>query len=668
MADIKAAVVRYALPSTTEGTGTFTVSIPGSPGWTPKACIVFCSGAYTDDTAQVNHIFGVGWSDGTSESAVSAFARDAVGTTECLRSHATDAVVELCAASQLIQISAVTGTGVGPTTDGWVFNCSAVNTGVNRQATFVFLGGSDLSAAVASFAPNTSQNGTQAVTYPGFEPDVVLFHGAGVQGGQTEQAHNIINLGCAWNDTSPVNVGFAGANQTGAGTVAASQIVYTDRVGGQVTWAAESWAGEVTAFGASGFTMTTRDGGSSGDELGYLALNFGGGDVWVGNLDSPTSTGSDWNPTNPSFTPLLGLLAFASVTANDALDTTSDPSIAIGATDGTRHSSINALSDDGVATSEEFSYASASVLKMLAGGDRTTLIDLRDATLDSNGFTVPAAQISTAPGTAIKGWGLFIGDAAAGGGATAGQPVETDTAHAITARRIAAAGQALESGSAGALTGRRIIPIAGVVESNTAAVVAPRHVAAILQPTEADTAQGLGSSQTVAVGQPLETDAAVATNPEHRATVGRPSEADSAQPVATSGTVPLGRAASTETAPAITSRRIAAIGQPAEQDAAQAATAARTAPVAAATENDSATPAAIERRATAGQATEQDAALGLPLTVTVITGQAVESDAARALTEGGASMGIITAPGVTDITPRRGVTPLTVYGITPLAA
>ena len=80
MADVKTAVVRQALPSST---GNFTVSIPGAT-WTPKAVLVFVSNADSGDRAHA--VLSIGMCDGSNERAVHVDSRDNLSTSDTARS------------------------------------------------------------------------------------------------------------------------------------------------------------------------------------------------------------------------------------------------------------------------------------------------------------------------------------------------------------------------------------------------------------------------------------------------------------------------------------------------------------------------------------------------------------------------------------------------------
>ena len=288
-----------------------------------------------------------------------------------------------------LEISAVDGAGVGPTLNGWVFDL--VNASTARLAVFEFFGGDDLTVDVGITTAHASSGSSVSPTVSA-EPDLIHFAGVGLASdNQTAADHAIINYGVAWNDTTPVNAGVAYANRNGSGNTEIGSVVYTDRVGGQIIWSGETWAAEVTAFSSSSFTLTTRDGASGSDRLIWMSLNVGGGDAWAGEVELPTSAAADWNPTNPSFEPVSGGLAITNLTANDSHSTGSS-AIQLSAFDGTRNFATSIASRDNVASSQEDSISSSHTVKLLNPSTAATLIELGDATLDSDGFTVPIAE------------------------------------------------------------------------------------------------------------------------------------------------------------------------------------------------------------------------------------------------------------------------------------
>ena len=145
----------------------------------------------------------------------------------------------------------------------------------------------------------------------------VFFIGVGVSG--TTQADNLIfSFGIAANDGSETQRCLLWSEQDAQAAGVPETILDTGAVGGQLVAGSLTWTGEVTSFDENGFTLTTRDGGSGGDVLYFLAMKIAGGNKWVGSVDAPTSTGDDVQ-TGPGFTPTVVIEALSMATAENSI-------------------------------------------------------------------------------------------------------------------------------------------------------------------------------------------------------------------------------------------------------------------------------------------------------------------------------------------------------------
>lgn len=415
MADIKTAVVRYTLPQVT---GNFTVSIPGAT-WTPKALLVFAGGwaGLTDES-----YFTVGMCDGTNQRSLHCTSSDNLTTTQTRRAASKTDVLKIYspndyAADLLIQIDAV-GTGLGPGSGQWVFNVAAENTAVERDVIFVFFGGNDLQAAVESFEPNATQNGTATETV-GFDPDLVFFATAGYGGEITpseDKADNsVMSLGAVHNNGgTPVQSMMTYGNADAVGTSVVTSSIFNNRAIGQTFNDVLNWTGEITSFPTNGFTMTTRDGASGADWVYYLALNVGDGDVSVNTWTWPDSTEDsvDYSITGVGFTPDVAVTITPLVSDISSFNTAygSDATISVSAfdTDG-RAGTVGLASDDGVGTSDEKTFESDKPIYTVRG-DGTAVVTADSFTFNSDGVTFPAADLTSTGANGTYAWGFFVGD------------------------------------------------------------------------------------------------------------------------------------------------------------------------------------------------------------------------------------------------------------------
>ena len=196
MADVKTAVVRQALPSST---GNFTVSIPGAT-WTPKAVLVYVSNADSGDRAHA--VLSIGMCDGSNERAVHVDSRDNLSTSDTARSIHEDLLVYIRIGNTIhLEVTAV-GTGLGPGSGQWVFNASTASTSISRIATFIFFGGDDLQAKVSSVLGAELEDDSVTETV-GFDPDLVFFLNAKrASAGYSTTA--TISLGAACNNSGTI--------------------------------------------------------------------------------------------------------------------------------------------------------------------------------------------------------------------------------------------------------------------------------------------------------------------------------------------------------------------------------------------------------------------------------------------------------------------------------
>lgn len=415
MADIKAAVATYSLPSST---GNFTVSIPGSPGWTPKACIVQFVKAGTDAA------ICTGFSDGSNERACMGFAKDNQATTDANRMHRNDAVLYVknsFSGSVVLEVSAVTGTGVGPTTDGWVFNMVSNPPSIHSVNILVtFLGGADLNAVVGSFTTAVVDGNTVDVDTGQDDPDIVLFMGnnRNVNAGANDIQNG--HLGASVNGGSILSAAVGSYNQGGASTSA----VITNVRDNAALVPFQTIHGLVTAFGDSpaSFTFETTDGSSNLRDASYLSLKLNGGDAWVGIVDTPTSGASDWSITGPGFLPVVALGMF---TRNTALGDRNSGSLPVCpfAADANGAKSFCLMSQDNVGTTNENGAYYAGLVQATDPDDASTVLyQFDDLALTATGAKVAAADLTTVEGTAFKAMMIAIGAGAgaAGGGVNDG--------------------------------------------------------------------------------------------------------------------------------------------------------------------------------------------------------------------------------------------------------
>lgn len=309
---------------------------------------------------------------------------------------------------------------------------------------------------------------------------------------------------------------------------------------GQIFNNATSWTGEVTSWTSDGFVMTTRDGASGGDVCFALAL--GGADLSfdAGTLTTPTSTGN--SSVSTSIAPDAVLLALSTATGTTIESGSGANGLMVGLADDNGQYAHNMSVEDGAATTNANSAASASALVNLdssSGGSRTDIID-GTVTLNGSDFTI---NYSATDGTARKGWWVAFGaagggtasaDASSTAGATAtatGASIASAAANSAGSATATAAGAAIASGdlnaagtATGTLEGSEVVvgvesgaassegtATATAASASIASAAASAAGAATATAEGASTAEGAfsssGSATAIAVGS--DTDAVV---------------------------------------------------------------------------------------------------------------------------------------------------------------
>lgn len=279
---------------------------------------------------------------------------------------------------------------------------------------YIAFGGSDVSAAVGTFAhPTTS--GTVTVT-PGFPATAVCFI----------ESTTTVSASGNWNVAFGCQQGTSTTNATSIGSfvgdnAATSAAVSTQRNLG-VSWLASPGAvyaeGSVTSTNATQFVYTATANsvaGASGSLIQYMALtgNWFGGHANQATAAAPTTT-----TLAPSFTPGFGLFYSYNAVASTALNSTQGR-YSFGATDGTNSWSISSVIKDN-ATKQIASDTSgtSSVLNMMSegadGANPTT-----QATIGSVTFTTNLATLNwTATDATAREFGFMLSDFQVNSGAT----------------------------------------------------------------------------------------------------------------------------------------------------------------------------------------------------------------------------------------------------------
>lgn len=377
---IKTDVVRAAA-NTSTGNQDFTGSLGGD---TPNAALFIISRAVTDATAAAHAILGIGAATATTErwATVAPNSEDGVGSTDDAKRIVTN------------QCIAISNPGLN-SNDGvadfvsFIANGVRVNWGNAPASAYlvtVVLFSGLTNAFAGTYAPGTTVDADVDVTAPGFEPDILALGSANAATSSTNSTQ--LSLGFAVNDGSDTqqcsNVSEEDGQASGqpTGYLHASRgAIQTDAGSGNL-----EWQSQIGTFDASGFTSTLRSSSAGSDIVGYLALEVGALNFWLGGHDTPTSTGSQAS-TAPGFTPQLLLGVMTHLTATGTT-TASAEAGAFGITaivSGTQVSNAVAI-EDGAATTDTQSLSDDQAVN-LPQDDGSTGHTATFTSFDANGWT-----------------------------------------------------------------------------------------------------------------------------------------------------------------------------------------------------------------------------------------------------------------------------------------
>lgn len=359
--------------------------------------IIISSNANGINNPEVNFQFNIAFWDGTNLRSSSIYSQSAVGTSASAKAMSASTID--CKFSTTAYFAQYT---VSAISNGIRITMSYDNTGAERLATVILFGGTVV-ANVGTVTPHGTQNSTASVTGLAYRPDVVLFAGCGAASGANNAA-GMLSFGVVVDDGSLTQRAQLIGSVDSVGTSVTNRRIETNSVGGQLYNDALTWTGEITAINADGFTVTTRDGASGGDDLFYMALNLDGDDAFLATLTTPTSTGND-AITGVGWTPELALLSGIGVAADiDAVGANSQ--MMVGASDGATSRVIVARDEDNQDTTDASSLSADTLLTALSSSDGSVTVVGDFVSFDADGRTY---NYTTVLGVAIYGWELLFG-------------------------------------------------------------------------------------------------------------------------------------------------------------------------------------------------------------------------------------------------------------------
>jgi hypothetical protein len=391
------ATVRAAV-NTALGNQDFTTDDLGEQ--TPVAAFFIISIALADDTAVAHAVFGVGAATATDERWTTTFdVEDGQGTTDSERTGQTTNCVLILNGTGVVDAEADFVT--------FITNGVRINWGDAPSAAFlltvVLFAGSDVSADVDVFAAAANENDTVDVNTVGFEPDLVLFASPGLTNFASDGGNAYLSVGAAANGGGQACWLFY--DNTGEATSDVAALISNAYAAGQHNAGGWIWGGEIGTFDSAGFSCTTRQGASGGDDVGFLALSFGGiSDVWVGTVATPTGTGNQ-SQTGPGFLPQFVMCGLTQMPAlNTSYTDANAGSVGLGVFDANNEYSTTAQDEDNQGTSDTQSIADSKAVNSPndsgAAGHVATFVSF-----DSEGWTW---NFTTTEGAAVYYWALAI--------------------------------------------------------------------------------------------------------------------------------------------------------------------------------------------------------------------------------------------------------------------
>jgi hypothetical protein len=353
MSDIKIAVKRIQMPDALSGTVDCTETDFG----TVKAILVFMSYA-EEGESYAARASSVGAWDGTNARCAYSTSRNGLTTTDANRGYS-----ETYVAVVMNLTSVIAAYSASAITNGVRFTMSIDGTSVARYATVIMFGGADCQAAVGTATTSTT-NEKVSVTGAGFRPQIVFCGGSGLTGVASTSTQDIMSFGVAAYRNGMQNRGIFWTESDAQLTSRVSNYLSNQYCTGQFYSDALTWGGNITAMTNDGFEFETT--GTTGEDVfWYLALNLDtynamiqdisarAGDTGGSGIDSITGLG--FKPSH-----LLACMCIA----NSYNTLYQYLVVNIGASDGTTEHCTVFLGQDGVTTSNNWSYNAQKLISL----------------------------------------------------------------------------------------------------------------------------------------------------------------------------------------------------------------------------------------------------------------------------------------------------------------
>lgn len=343
------AVVQSAAPTSDGGTQDFTVSGFG----TPVCAMFFLSYGTTNGTAATHHMVSIGFSDFTNHRGMAHASESTGGATD------TGGVVASGVISLLATTQAQDGIATASTiTNGVRLTWSDAPPSAYLVTAVMYTSAVFSNCTVGTLTLAGTVDTSAAVSGLGWQPDLVL----GVYSASTANAR--MSFGIALNDGGVVQYSHTIGATNGQATSDITSYFANTRLAYNPTGLGAD--AELTSFDSGGFTVFTRTGVSTVNDLYYLAAKLAPGmSAKLTSCNSPTSTGSH-SCTGAGFTPQAAIMIHSNATAFNTVSSTNTTSELFGVSAFTSTAAGSAMgwADDGSATSTTASMADTKPVRL----------------------------------------------------------------------------------------------------------------------------------------------------------------------------------------------------------------------------------------------------------------------------------------------------------------
>jgi hypothetical protein len=420
----------------TKATATGVQVVTHSLGTTPKALILYTSGATALDTKANSQHFAVGFSDGTAarDRSVATASRDGVATSNTSRRYAA-ALLTIIDWGESVTDECVWSAWSSST---FSINWTTAST-TAYQIHYIILGEASVTARVTEWTASTS-TGNQAQAHSLGATPQLLIHLTGSLTSASNSANARLSLG-AMTASDQWGIGYADQDAVGTTNASRRHLASACLVGQTTSGSGNEidFTGKLVSIDATNFTVDWVNAPAGAYKVATLCI------AGLGSVKLGTFTRNDDTPpqsqavTGVGFQPSGLFLARAKVLATAGGGYNENAPFSLGAADTANQQSAAMISQDAEATSEVSAGSTAAGVSITMhnhGGDIVTKGVLQS--FDSDGFTLnwvvaPTSGESDAEGTLISYAALKFATSTQ---ATIGIPRNYTQAHFAAAEKL----------------------------------------------------------------------------------------------------------------------------------------------------------------------------------------------------------------------------------------